>query len=79
VPTYDSRVETKTPFFISAKSENKQKFAHFSRNFFRGNENFRKVFEKIFDFAKVFEKIFVFAKVFVKNFGSRDGFCETFR
>jgi hypothetical protein len=44
-------VETKTPFFIFAKSDNKPKFAHFAQNF--------EIFHEKFSFLPIFLKIFL--------------------
>jgi hypothetical protein len=61
----ESRVETKTPVFIFAKSENKKKFAHFSRNFVSRKFSFsRKIvvpgmfFAKNFRFCENFQPVF---------------------
>jgi hypothetical protein len=59
------RVETKTPFLIFAKSENKRKFSHFSRNF-----SFSRKFSFLLKFLrKISQKILVFAKICHQCFG----------
>jgi hypothetical protein len=68
-----SRVETKTLFFIFAKSESKQKFAHFSWNFWSGY-TFRWFLN-----PDPHSKWKIFAKTFAKtNKNFHDNFCNFF-
>jgi hypothetical protein len=54
-----ARVETKTPFFIFAKSENRRKFAHFSQNFVSRKFSLsRKIFVPWMVVAKILDNIY---------------------